>query len=64
METAMKDASFLDTVKTVLWGFVGIRRKSAHEAARIKPAHVIILAVVFVALFVVTLRTIVGIITS
>ena len=60
----MKDASFLDTVKTVLWGLVGVRRKSAHEAARIKPVHVIILAVVFVALFVITLRTIVGIITS
>jgi len=64
MEVAMKDASFLDTVKTVLWGLVGVRRKSAHEAARIKPVHVIILAVVFVALFVITLRTIVGIITS
>ncbi len=60
----MKDASFLDTVKTVLSGFVGVRRKSDHEAARIKPAHIIILAIVFVVLFVVTLRTIVGIVTS
>jgi hypothetical protein len=64
MEAAMKDASFLDTVKTVLSGFVGVRRKSDHEAARIKPAHIIILAIVFVVLFVVTLRTIVGFVTS
>ncbi|MBV8030565.1 MAG: DUF2970 domain-containing protein [Betaproteobacteria bacterium] len=59
----MKEASFLDTVKTVLWGFVGIRRKSAHESARVKPAHVIALAVILVVLFVLTLRTIVGFIT-
>ena len=60
----MKHASFLDTVKTVLAGFVGVRRKADHEAARVKPAHLIILAIVFVVLFVLTLRTIVGLITS
>ena len=57
-------ASFLDTVKTVLFGFIGVRRKSAHEQARIRPAHVIVLAVLFVVIFVLTLRTIVGLITS
>lgn len=64
MEAAMKQGSFLDTVKTVLFGFLGVRRKADHEAARIRPAHVIVIAVVFVVLFILTLRTIVGIITS
>jgi hypothetical protein len=60
----MKQSSFLDTVKTVLFGFIGVRRKSDHEAARIRPVHVIVIAVVFVVLFIFTLRTIVGIVTS
>jgi hypothetical protein len=64
MEEAMKQASFLDTVKTVLAGFVGIRRRADHESARIRPAHVIVIAIVFVVLFIVTLRTIVGIVTG
>jgi hypothetical protein len=64
MEEAMKQASFFDTVKTVLAGFIGIRRRSDHEAARIRPVHVIVIAVVFVALFILTLRTIVGIVTG
>jgi hypothetical protein len=64
MESAMKDASFLDTLKTVLFGFIGIRRKSDHEAARIRPLHVIIVAILCVVLFVFTLRMIVGFITS
>ena len=60
----MKQASFLDTVKTVLFGFLGVRRKTDHEAARIRPVHVIVVAVIFVVLFIFTLRTIVGIVTS
>ena len=64
MESVMKDASFLDTVKTVVFGFIGVRRKSDHEAARIKPAHVVILGIILAVLFVLTLRTIVGIVTS
>jgi hypothetical protein len=63
MEGAMK-ASFLDTVKTVLWAMIGIRNKSAHEQANIRPHHVIILAVVFVVLFILTLRFIVGLVVS
>lgn len=64
MEAAMKQGSFLDTVKTVLFGFVGVRRRADHEAARIRPVHVIVIAVVFVVLFILALRTIVGVITS
>jgi hypothetical protein len=64
MEIAMKRASFLDTLKTVLFGFLGVRRKSDHEAARVRPVHLIILAILFVVAFIFTLRTIVGLVTS
>ena len=64
MEDAMKPGSFLDTVKTVLYGFIGIRRRADHDAARIRPVHVIVIAVLFVVLFIITLRTIVGIVTG
>ena len=54
----------IDTVKTVLWGAIGIRRQGAHEKAKINPVHVVIAAIVFVVLFIFTLRTIVRIVTS
>lgn len=60
----MKRASFLDTLKTVAFGFLGVRRKSDHESARIRPVHLIVLAILFVVIFIFTLRTIVGIVTS
>ena len=59
----MRRASFLDVLKTVLAGFIGIRRRSAHEQAKIRPVHVIIVAVACVALFVLTLVTIVRFVT-
>ena len=58
----MKNASFLDTVKTVLYGFIGVRRRVAHERAQVKPLHLIIVAIVFVVLFVLTLRFVVSLI--
>lgn len=64
MEVAVKEASFLDAVKTVLWGALGIRRKSEHEGARIRPLHIIVVAVVFVVLFITTLRFIVSLVVS
>jgi cell division protein FtsB len=64
MEAAMKKASFLDTVKTVLAGAVGIRRKEDHERAPINPLHLVIAAVLFVLLFIFTLITIVKIVLS
>ena len=60
----MKQASFLDAVKTVLSGAVGIRRKSAHEQAKINPVHIVIVAVAFVAIFILTIVTLVRIVTS
>ena len=64
MEGVMKQASFLDTVKTVLWGMIGIRRKADHEKASLNPVHLIVMGVGFVILFIFTLVTIVRIVTS
>ena len=64
MEGIVKQASFLDTVKTVLWGMIGIRRKADHERAGIKPVHVIVMAVIFVILFILTLRFIVSLVVA
>jgi hypothetical protein len=64
MEIAMKRASFLDTVKTVLSGFIGIRKRDAHEKAQLNPVHLIIAAVLFVLVFIFTIRTIVRIVVS
>ena len=60
----MQKASFLATVKTVLAGAIGIRRKADHESAPLKPAHVIVAAIIFVLLFISTLLAIVKIVLS
>lgn len=60
----MKQASFLDAVKTVLSGFVGIRRKADHENASLNPVHVIIAAVGLLVLLIFTLIMIVRIVPS
>jgi len=54
----------MDTVKTVLWAMIGIRSKAAHEQARIRPVHVVVLAIGFVILFVLTLRFVVSLVVS
>ena len=64
MERLMKRASFLDTVKTVLSGFLGVRKRADHERAQLNPVHLIIVAVLFVLLFIFTIRTIVRIVVS
>jgi hypothetical protein len=56
--------SFLDTVKTVLAGAIGIRRKHDHERAPLNPVHLVVAAVIFVVLFITTLLTIVKIVLS
>jgi Protein of unknown function (DUF2970) len=60
----MKRASFLDTVKTVLWGMIGIRRRDDHERANIRPVHVIVLGFIFLVLFILTLRFVVSLVIS
>lgn len=54
----------METLKTVLFGFVGVRRKADHESTRIRPAQIIVVAILFVVVFIFTLRAIVGIVTS
>ena len=54
----------METVKTVLWGALGIRRKSDHERAPVNPLHIVIVAVVFVMLFILAIVTVVRIVTS
>jgi hypothetical protein len=53
--------SILRTVRTVLWSFIGIRKKSAYEEdlGQANPFHIIAVAFVAVALFVVGLITLV-----
>ena len=59
-----KRPSFVDTVKTVLAGAIGIRRKDDHERAPLNPVHLVVAAVIFVVLFITTLLTIVKIVLS
>ena len=54
----------MEAIKTVLYGFIGVRRKADHERARVHPAQIIVVAIVFVVLFVLALRTIVHFVTS
>jgi hypothetical protein len=59
---APRRAGLLDVAKTVLYGLIGVRRKSDHESVRIRPLQVIVAAIVLVALFIFTLLTIVRIV--
>ena len=60
----MKQASFLDTVKTVLWGMIGIRRRADHERANLRPVHIVVLGFIFLILFILTLRWVVSLLVS
>lgn len=59
---AVRRSAFFDTVKTVLAGAIGIRRKSDHERAPLDPLHVVAAAVIFVVLFIFALLTVVKIV--
>ena len=63
--TPRDKGSFLQVLGAVLWGFFGIRKRSAmsRDVATIKPQHVIVVGVILAAIFVVTLLTVVRIIT-
>jgi hypothetical protein len=60
----MKRASFLDTVKTVLSGAIGVRKRAEHEKLQLNPLHIIITAILFVVLLIFTIRTIVRLVVS
>lgn len=54
-------ATFVQTMKTVLWSFFGVRKKADHErdAAGLNPVHVIVAALIGALLFIVVLLLIV-----
>lgn len=56
-----RKATFLQTMKAVLWSFFGVRKQSDYErdAAELNPVHVIIAGVIGAAIFVVVLIVIV-----
>jgi len=54
----------MEVIKTVLSGFIGVRRKSAHERSRIHPAQIIVAAMLFLVLFIFAIRTVVHLVTS
>ena len=55
-------ASFLRTVKTVAWSFLGIRKKSesAEDMARVNPFHVILVGIAGALIFVLGLAALVN----
>lgn len=61
-EQGLKDAvqrrgSFAQTLRAVGWSFFGVRRSAEHEkdVAQLNPVHVIIAALIAVAVFIATL---------
>ena len=60
-EATRRKTSFAQTVRAVLWSFIGLRKGSEHESdmARLNPVHVIIAGVLAAAVLVVVLLLIV-----
>ena len=54
----------MEAVKTVLSGAIGIRRKTDAERAPAKPAQIVIVAVAFAVLFILTLVAIVRVVAG
>lgn len=50
----MNKASFLYSLKAVVWSFFGLRRKRDfdNDGARLNPVHIVIAALIAVALFI------------
>ncbi len=65
-QKVVRKASALQVAKAVLSAFVGIRRRAAHEhdAVTITPLQVIVTGIIFAAIFVLSLVTLVRYITS
>lgn len=67
----LKDAvkrkmSFGQTMRAVLWSFIGLRKGAAHEndMAKLNPVHVVIAGVIAAAVFIAILITIVRVVVS
>jgi hypothetical protein len=61
-----RKSSFGATVKAVLWGFFGVRKRSGyeHDAAKLNPVHLIIAGVIGALIFIATLLIIVNIVVG
>ena len=59
-----RSAGAIDVAKTVLYGLLGVRRKSDHEGVHIRPLQLVVAAVVLAALFIFALLTAVRIVLS
>lgn len=64
MEAAVQRASFRDAVRTVLAGFLGVRRKADHERSQVSLVHVVVVAIALVAIFIFTLIAVVRFVTG
>jgi hypothetical protein len=66
-KATQRKASFLATMKAVLWSFFGVRKKSDYEkdAAQLNPIHVIIAgvigALIFIAALIIIVRSVVAV---
>ncbi len=56
-----RKGALLDTVRAVLWGFLGVRRKSdfQHDIAKLNPIHLLVVGVVLAFVFVAVLMGVV-----
>lgn len=61
-----KQASPLAVARAVFWSFLGIRRRTGHDAdvVRLKPAQVIVAGIIGAALFVTTILLVVRFVIS
>ena len=61
-----KRPPLLAVAKTILWSFLGIRRRSAHESetVQLSPAQILVAGVIGAAIFVVVLVTLVKFIVA
>jgi hypothetical protein len=59
-------ASFLYSLKAVFWSFFGLRRKSDFDtdSAKLNPLHIVIAALIAVAVFIGLLITIVKLVVA
>jgi len=61
-----RKAGPLQVARAVFWSFLGIRRRTAHEAdaAQIKPAQVVIAGIIGAVLFIIAVLVVVRIVLS
>ena len=56
-DLSKRKLSFFQTVKAVLWGFLGVRKSRGHQEdiEKLNPVHLIIIAIIATIIFVVGL---------